>query len=169
VSTARGTREEQAASFDPFAPVAGTRFWYPPEQLALPSRFRETVDVGHTIFHLDELEFHSPQRGDPSRGIAPLSDALQNMRANIWRLPPGVRCARHIEHVQEEMFVVLEGTATILLGDPPERVELPHGSVAVVETETALQLRNESDEETTVLIVGAPPEQGKAEHLPDTD
>jgi len=125
--------------------------------------------VGYTVFRYDELEFHSPQRGDLSRGIAPLSEALRNMRANIWRLPPGVRCARHLEHVQEEMFVVLEGTATMLLGDPPERVELPRGSVAVVETETALQLRNESDEEITVLIVGAPPEQGKAEYLPDVD
>ena len=91
------------------------------------------------------------------------------MRANIWRLPPGVRGARHLERVQEEMFVVLEGTATLLIGEPPERVELPCGSVAVVETETALQLRNESDAEIVVLIVGAPPEQGRAEYLPEVD
>jgi len=91
------------------------------------------------------------------------------MRANIWRLPPGVRGARHLERVQEEIFIVLEGTATLLLGDPPERVELPCGSVAVVETETALQLRNESDAEIVVLIVGAPPEQGRAEYLPDVN
>jgi uncharacterized cupin superfamily protein len=91
------------------------------------------------------------------------------MRANIWRLPPGARGSRHIEHVQEEMFVVLEGTATLLLGDTPERVELPCGTVAVVETGTAQQLHNESEAETVVLIVGAPPEQGQAEHLPDAE
>ena len=91
------------------------------------------------------------------------------MRANIWRLPPGTRGSRHLEHVQEEMFVVLDGTLTLLLGDPPERVELPRGSVVVVETETALQQRNEGDTETVVLAVGAPPEQGRAEHLPDVD
>ena len=125
--------------------------------------------VGHTVFRYEELEFHPLQRGDQSRGITPLSETLRNMRANIWRLPPGVRGSRHLEHVQEEMFVVLEGTATMLLGDPPERVELPQGSVCVVNTETVLQLRNESDAEITVLIVGAPPEQGKAEHLPDVD
>jgi hypothetical protein len=39
----------------------------------------------------------------------------------------------------------------------------------VVETDTGQQLRNESDVEAVVLIVGAPPEQGKAEHLPDVD
>ena len=125
--------------------------------------------MGHKIFRPDELEFQPPKRGDQSRGLAPLSEALQNMRANIWRLPPGVRGARHLEHVQDELFVVLDGTATMLLGDPPERVELPRGSIVAVETETALQLRNESDAEITVLIVGAPPVLGKADYLPDVD
>jgi uncharacterized cupin superfamily protein len=125
--------------------------------------------MGYTVFRPDELEFQAPQRGDLRRSLAPLSGALHNTRANIWRLPSGVRGTRHLEHVQEEMFVVLEGTATLLLGDPPERVELPRGSVAVVETETGLQLRNESDAEARVLIIGAPPEQGKAELLPDAD
>jgi len=123
--------------------------------------------MGYTVFRPDELEFHAAQRGDKRRSLAALSEALHTMRANVWRLPPGVRGSRHLEHVQEEMFVVLEGTATLLLGDPSERVELPRGSVAVVETETILQLQNESTAETVVLIVGAPPEQGKAEHLPD--
>jgi uncharacterized cupin superfamily protein len=125
--------------------------------------------MGYTVFRSNEREFQVPQRGDQRRGLAPLSGALHTMRANIWRLPPGVRGGRHIEHAQEEMFIVLEGTATLLIGDPPERVELPAGSVAVVETETGQQLRNESDAEVVVLIVGAPPEQGKAEHLSDVD
>lgn len=126
--------------------------------------------MGYKVFRPSELEFQAPQRGDQSRGLAPLSEALQNMRANIWRLPPGVRGARHLEHVQDELFVVLDGTATMLLGgDPPERVELPRGSIIAVETETALQLRNESGAEVTVLIVGAPPVQGKADYLPDVD
>lgn len=123
--------------------------------------------MGYTIFRPDEREFRPPQRGDQRRRLAPLSGALHEMRANIWRLPPGSRGARHLERVQEEMFVVLEGTATLLVGDPPERVELPSGSVAVVEKETALQLRNEGEAEIVVLIVGAPPEEGRAEYLPD--
>jgi uncharacterized cupin superfamily protein len=125
--------------------------------------------VSYTVFRSDEREFQAPKRGDQSRGIASLSDAMHNMRANIWRLPPGSRGTRHLEHVQEEMFVALEGTTTMLLGDPPERVELPQGSVCVVNTETALQIRNESAEEITVLIVGAPPETGKADYLPDVE
>jgi len=125
--------------------------------------------MGYTIFRIDELEFHPPKRGDQSRGIASLSEAMHAMRANIWRLPPGVRGARHIEHAQEELFIVLRGAVTMLLGDPPERVELTAGSVAVVGTDTGQQLRNEGEAEAVVLVVGAPPEQGRAEHLPDAD
>ena len=125
--------------------------------------------MGYTVFRLDELSFGPPQRGDQRRRIASLSEAMHAMRSNIWRLPPGVRGARHIEHAQEEMFVVLQGRVTMLLGDPPDRVELAAGSVAVVGTDTGQQLRNESDAEAVVLVVGAPPERGRAEHLPDVD
>ena len=137
--------------------------------LAFARLVGQTAAMGYTIFRADESEFQAAQRGDQRRSLAPLSGALHTMRANIWRLPAGARGGRHIEHAQEEMFVVLEGTATLLVGDPPERVELPRGSVAVVETETGQQLRNDSDAEAVVLIVGAPPQQGKAEHLPDVD
>jgi mannose-6-phosphate isomerase-like protein (cupin superfamily) len=125
--------------------------------------------VGYTVFRLEELDFAPPRAGDQTRGIAGLSDALTNMRANVWRYPPGTRGRRHREGVQEEVFVVLEGAVTMLLGDPPERVELGPSSVAVVQPGTALQVRNESDAEAVVLIVGAPPETGRGEILPDVD
>jgi mannose-6-phosphate isomerase-like protein (cupin superfamily) len=125
--------------------------------------------MGYTVFRSDERAFEAPQRGDQRRGIMPLSDSLHNSRANIWRLPAGVRGTRHVEHAQEETFVVLEGAATMYLGEPPERVELPQGSVCIVETDTGLQLRNESDSESVVLVIGAPPERGKSELLPDLD
>jgi len=125
--------------------------------------------MGYTVFRPDERAFQPPLRGDQRRGRALLSEALHEMRANIWRLPAGARGTRHLERVQEEMFVILEGDATLILGDPPERVELPRGSVAVVERETAMQLHNESDAEMVVLIVGAPPVEGMAEYLPDVE
>ena len=118
-------------------------------------------------FLRDELEFTTPSQGDQKRGIVRLSDALTAMRANLWRLPPGVRGRRHRELVQEELFVIIRGTATLLLGDPGEAVDLPQGSIAVVEPKTALQLRNDGEEDAVVLIVGAPPETGQVEYLPD--
>jgi quercetin dioxygenase-like cupin family protein len=81
-------------------------------------------------------------------------------------MPAGSRGNRHRELVQEELFVAVEGTTTLLLGDPGEPVELPPGSIAIVAPETALQVLNESDDEAVVLIVGAPPVEGEAEYLP---
>jgi quercetin dioxygenase-like cupin family protein len=122
---------------------------------------------GYRTFLADEIEFQPPSGGNQERGIVRLSEALEQMRANIWRMPPGARGRRHRELVQEELFVVLEGTATLRLGDPAEPVELRQGSVAVVEPNTAVQVANESDDDAVVLIVGAPPVQGQAEYLPD--
>jgi mannose-6-phosphate isomerase-like protein (cupin superfamily) len=123
--------------------------------------------VAWAVFRGDERAWDGPSGGDPNRGILRLSDAMQNMRANVWRLPPGSRGRRHRELVQEEVFVVLDGTATIALGDPPEKLELPQGSICVVQAETALQIRNDGNDEAVVLIVGAPPATGRAEYLPD--
>jgi uncharacterized cupin superfamily protein len=123
--------------------------------------------MGFTIFRTDERDWSTPSAGDQTRGILRLSDAMTQMRANLWRLPPGSKGRRHAERVQEELFVVLDGTATLALGDPAEGVELAAGSVAVVEPGTALQVRNESEAEATILIVGAPPVTGEADYLPD--
>ena len=125
--------------------------------------------MSYRVFLPGQCELQPPKRGDQRRRLTPLSDELHHMRANIWRVPAGVRGTRHVEHAQEEIFVVLRGAVTLLLGDPAERVELTAGSLAVVETDTGQQLRNEGDAEAIVLVVGAPPEQGRAEHLPDAD
>ena len=125
--------------------------------------------MGYTVFRAGEIAFGPPSGGNVDRRIARLSDAMTNMRASIWRYPPGVRGRRHAEVVQEELFVALDGTPTLFLGDPPEAVELPVGSMAVVQPGTAIQVSNEGDGEATLLIVGAPPEVGQAEYLPDAD
>jgi mannose-6-phosphate isomerase-like protein (cupin superfamily) len=118
--------------------------------------------VGFTIFRADELRFE-PRGEDDPRSIASLSEALSESRANVWRYPPGARGRRHRDLAQEEVFVVLEGTLTIDLGEPPERHEVPRGGVVVVERGTILQLRNAGEEEVRLFIYGAPPEAGQAE------
>ena len=117
------------------------------------------------VLHLDGLDF-APTR-DGTRGIARLSESLEHMRANVWRLPAGTRGVRHLEKVQEELFVVLDGSPTLRLGEPPEPVPLRTGSIAIVAPGTALQVVNDGDREAVVLIVGAPPVEGQAEYLPD--
>jgi mannose-6-phosphate isomerase-like protein (cupin superfamily) len=118
--------------------------------------------VGFTVFQAGELEFEARGEDDP-RSIASLSGALEHSRANVWRYPPGAQGRRHSDAGQEEVFVVLAGTLTIDLGEPPERHEVAQGGVVVVERETILQLRNAGDEELVLFIYGAPPERGKAE------
>jgi quercetin dioxygenase-like cupin family protein len=116
------------------------------------------------IFRLEELEW---VERDDGRRLARLSDGMEQMRANLWRYPPGTKGVRHLEKVQEEVFVVLDGRLTLLLGDPPEPNELGKGDVAVVPPGTPLQVRNDGDEELVLFISGAPPESGQAEYLED--
>ena len=122
--------------------------------------------MGYTVFRADELQFVPRSETDP-RSTAALSDALAQSRANVWRYPPGARGKRHRDLGQEEVFVVLEGTLTIDLGEPPERHEVPRGGVVVVERGTILQLRNAGDEEVVLFIYGAPPVRGQGEFFPD--
>ena len=120
----------------------------------------------HSVFHAAELEWEP--RGDESgRTVARLSGSLTQSRANIWRYPPGARGKRHADHVQEEVFVVLDGTLTVDLGEPPERHVLERGSVVVVQPKTALQLRNAGSEELVLYIYGAPPVSEGADFFDD--
>jgi mannose-6-phosphate isomerase-like protein (cupin superfamily) len=124
--------------------------------------------VGSTVFQPGELAFE-PRSETDTRLVARLSDAMTHSRANVWRYPPGARGKRHADHGQEEVFVVLEGTLTIDLGDPPVRHEVGRGGVVVVESGTALQLRNAGTDELKLFIYGAPPLTGQAEFFPDVD
>ena len=124
--------------------------------------------MGFTIFRQSELEW-VPRGGEGGRTIAQLSDALLHSRANIWRYPPAARGKRHADSGQEEVFVVLDGTLTVDLGEPPERHELVRGSVLVVQTGTVLQLRNAGKDELVLFIYGAPPVTGQVEFFPDIE
>ena len=118
--------------------------------------------MAFTVFQADELAFE-PRSETDARSIASLSEALSDSRANVWRYPPGAQGKRHRDLGQEEVFVVLDGTLTVDLGEPPERHEVPRGGVVVVERGTILQLRNVGEEELVLFIYGAPPDTGQAE------
>jgi mannose-6-phosphate isomerase-like protein (cupin superfamily) len=101
------------------------------------------------------------ESGEPARHVAELSDALDgNVRANVWRYEPGARGKRHRHTEQEETFVVLSGTLTMYLGEPPERVDVPQGGVVTVAGGTELQSANHGSEELTVYAYGYPPDAG---------
>ena len=125
----------------------------------------------HVIRPDDDVWEDRPNQEGQIRRVADLTAAggLTQSRARIWRYPPHTRGRRHSEGVQEEVFVVLEGTLTMMLGDPPERHDLPPQSVVTVAPGTGLQMRNESDDEVAVFAYGAPPVTGQAEYLDDVE
>jgi quercetin dioxygenase-like cupin family protein len=125
--------------------------------------------VAYRVAQFDELEWteREPDGDGPARFVARLSDVLgfQHTRSGLWRFPPGAKGRRHRDNIQEETFVVLDGTLTMYLGDPPERVDVPKGGVVHVESGTVLQSANDGDEDVLVYAYGAPPETGGADFL----
>lgn len=125
----------------------------------------------HVIRPDDDVWEDRPNQQGKLRRVADLTAAgeLTQSRARLWRYPPHTRGRRHAEGAQEEVFVVLEGTLTMLLGDPPERVDLEPASVVTVAPGTGLQLRNEGDHDVLVFAYGAPPITGQAAYLDDVE
>jgi mannose-6-phosphate isomerase-like protein (cupin superfamily) len=122
--------------------------------------------MSFTVFHADGLDWQ-PRGDETGREVARLSDSMTQSRANLWRYPPGARGKRHADKAQEEVFVVLEGTLTVDLGEPPERHELERGSVLVVQPGQILQLRNAGTEDLVLFIYGAPPVSEGADFFED--
>src|SRR3954449_665620 len=108
---------------------------------------------------------HEP--GEPARHVAELSEeaGFAHTRANLWRYEPGAKGRRHRHPLQEETFVVLSGTLSMYLGEPPERRDVPAGGLIHVEPGTELQTVNHGDEELLVYAYGSPPESERAEIL----
>ena len=108
---------------------------------------------------------HEPD--EPPRHVAEVSDlaGMTRSRANVWRYEPGAKGRRHREVQQEETFVVLAGTLSMYLGEPPERVDVPTGGVVHVEPGTALQSANHGDVDLYVYAYGSPPATERAELL----
>jgi len=125
--------------------------------------------VGCRVVNPNRLEWitrpHEPD--EPARHVAELTDAagFADTRANVWRYEPGAKGRRHRHPQQEETFVVLSGTLTMYVGDPPEANEVPAGALITVDAGTALQVFNGGDGDLVIYAYGYPPESEHAEIL----
>jgi quercetin dioxygenase-like cupin family protein len=108
---------------------------------------------------------HGPD--EPARHVAELSEAagFAHTRANVWRYEPGAKGRRHRHALQEETFVVLSGTLSMYVGEPPERHDVPAGGLIHIEPGTPLQSVNHGDADLLVYAYGSPPESERAELL----
>ncbi|HEY8703881.1 MAG TPA: cupin domain-containing protein [Gaiellaceae bacterium] len=123
------------------------------------------------VVQADDLQWEKREAPDGTepRQQAPLTEdaKLTQSRARMWRYPAHARGRRHVDPDQEEVFVPLRGTLTMLLEDPPQRVDVAPGGIVAVHPGTPMQVRNETGEEILFFAYGAPPVHGNAAFIDD--
>ncbi len=97
----------------------------------------------------------SNQMGVLNTDLAKQLGARQ-LGARLWRLRPGEASTRHRHRLEEELYVLLEGTGRLRVAG--ELLTLEPLSAIAVEPGTVRQLFNDTDADQLWLVVGAPPE-----------
>lgn len=80
----------------------------------------------------------------------------RTLGARLWRLHPGQASTRHRHRHTHELYVLLEGTGRIRIGDDLHTLK-PLGTV-LIEPRDVRQLFNDTNADQLWLVVGAPPE-----------
>src|SRR5262245_15423902 len=80
----------------------------------------------------------------------------ETLGARLWRLKPGQASTRHRHFETVELYVVLEGTGRLHVGD--EVLTLEPLSAVLVDPETVRQPFNDTDADQLWLIFGTPNE-----------
>lgn len=107
---------------------------------------------------------NEPRAADATHGLsAPLS--LSDMAMNYYELAPGDSFSggMHTHTNQEEVFAIIEGTATFETRDGT--VEVGAEEVVRFAPGEYQEGRNESDERVRALAMGAPQEDGETRSL----
>lgn len=98
----------------------------------------------------------SNQMGVLNTDVAKQLEAT-TLGARLWRVGPGQALTKHRHAVQEELYVLLEGSGRIRIDDH-EPLTLGRLDALVVEPGSVRQIFNDTAEDALWLIVGAPPE-----------
>lgn len=93
--------------------------------------------------------------GVQNTDLAKQLDATK-LGARLWRLAPGQASTRHRHRGEEELYVLLEGTGRVRVGD--DVLTLAPLDTLLVEPETLRQVFNDTEVDSLWLVVGAPPE-----------
>src|SRR3954447_22981455 len=85
---------------------------------------------------------------------------VESFGLNLLRLPPGARSRIHRHEHQEEVYLVLEGTLTLLVENEP--TEIPRGGLARVAPDVRRQLVNRHPAPLAIIAIGgATPHEGR--------
>lgn len=80
----------------------------------------------------------------------------RKMGARLWRIEPGQASTRHRHQETEELYLLLEGTGRLRVGD--QLLELEPMDAVVVDPEVVRQPFNDTEADQLWLVVGAPTE-----------
>ena len=108
----------------------------------------------------------SNQMGVLNTDLAKQLDA-HTLGARLWRLKPGQASTRHRHRRTTELYVLLEGTGRLRVGN--ELLTLDPLSALLVEPEAVRQLFNDTGADQLWLVVGAPPEPGNTLELTESE
>lgn len=98
----------------------------------------------------------SNQMRTPNTDLGTQLEASQ-LGARMWRVEPGKASTRHRHFSQEELYVLLEGTGRVRIGD--EVLTLAPLDTLLLEPDTDRQLFNDTEADQLWLVVGAPREE----------
>lgn len=79
-----------------------------------------------------------------------------NLGARLWRVEPGQASTWHRHLEQEELYVLLEGSGRIRIGE--DLLTLDPMDALMVDAGTLRQVFNDTGADALWLVVGAPPE-----------
>jgi uncharacterized cupin superfamily protein len=108
----------------------------------------------------------SNQMGVPNTDLAKQLEASA-LGARLWRLRPGEASTRHRHRVTEELYVLLEGTGRLRVGD--DLLTLAPLDSVLVEPAAVRQPFNDTDADQLWLVVGAPPEPANTLAMTEAD
>jgi quercetin dioxygenase-like cupin family protein len=99
-----------------------------------------------------------------------LSKQLEASRlgSRLWRLEPGQASTRHRHAHHEELYVLLEGTGRIRIGEE-DPLTLSALDALLIEPRTLRQVFNDTDADALWLVVGAPPEAANTLEMSDEE
>jgi mannose-6-phosphate isomerase-like protein (cupin superfamily) len=89
----------------------------------------------------------------------------ENLGMRLWRLRPGQASTKHRHRVTEELYLVLEGTGRMRVGD--ELLTLEPMSAVLVEPRDMRQVFNDTDSDQLWLVAGAPNEAANTLEMTD--
>jgi quercetin dioxygenase-like cupin family protein len=123
--------------------------------------------VSYRVLHADDAFWRpSNQMRVLNTDLAKQLEA-QTLGARLWRLAPGQASTKHRHFGETELYVVLEGSGRMRIGD--EVLTLATLSSVLVEPDTVRQVFNDTGADALWLVVGAPPEPANTlEMTPET-